>query len=357
MGVAGSPTFVCKGTTTTLPSKPPGGGGQTDNEVRAVNDVPLSTPEALSRGCRLIHGPHATGASIEHRRTDQHTTGHEPIINCNSGGGRASHTAAEFCTKLSGTPDWYITDFGRGTWTTEEHKSASIAPRFHVCRGPGTLDFHALADLGKYCISKGFKWANGGTLANRPPACFTAAYKASPLSIGDVCRDTHRAGPFAQRGVVWFCLPTTVPPPPVPNLGPAEPASNPQLATRQPDNEPAKPAQPQPTSACPDCDPLLRSINDSSSRSRTRTKRIADEEAYKRRHEDSAKSLTGREREDWITIARDSGARADSAKKLRERMQTALKERKTQLRERVGRCTVPGCREVVTPRAPRSRAG
>ena len=347
IAVAGSPTFVCKGTTTTLPNKPPGGGGQTDNEVRAVNDVPL-TPEALARGCRLFHGPNATGGPIEHRRTDQHTTGHQPIINCDTGGRRASHKAAEFCAKLSGTPDWYITDFGRGTWTMEEHKSASIAPRFHVCRGPGTLDFHALTDIGKYCISKGFKWANGGTLANKPPACLTAAYKASSLSIGDACRETHRAGPFAQRGVVWFCLPTTVPPPPVPNLGPADPASNPQLAARQTDDESAKPSQPQPTSACPDCDPLVRSIERFEQQIKDTDKRIADEEAYKRWHEQGGKSLTGREREDWMTIARNSGARADSAKQLGEQMQIALEVRKTQLRERVGRCTIPGCREVVT---------
>lgn len=214
MAVAGSNTFVCKATPTVLgqpdrlPNQPPvdGGGGSGGAAGGAVNDVPL-TPEAIAQGCRALHGGNASAVG------PVTVVAFEPIIQCNTGGGAVTHKAAEFCPRVSGTPGWYVTDFGRGTWLPGEKPGS--APRLHVCRGPGPLQYHALADIGRYCRNKGHRLANYGIAARRPPACFDAPGAPININIADVCRDVHRASAYAARGMVYLCLPEAAPGKPI----------------------------------------------------------------------------------------------------------------------------------------------
>lgn len=219
MSVLGGNTFVCKATPIAklppdqFPNKPPGGGGSGGSgsggpAAEAFDDVPLSQ-EAMTRGCRILHGAEATAAPVTNARNAGHTGGLAPIINCNSPGGLVSHSPAEFCPKVSGTSDWYLTDFGRGTWLPGETPGA--APRIHVCRGTGPLQYHALADIGRYCTSRGYRYANYGVMAQKPPVCFNQGAAPVIISIADVCREVHRAGSHELRGVVYFCLPANAP--------------------------------------------------------------------------------------------------------------------------------------------------
>lgn len=215
IGIAGSANFLCKATpiATNEPERWPnkggggaggGGSGGGPPSTGAFSDVPL-TPEAMARGCKALHGEGASAAATTHAPTPGYAQRKELIVNCSSGGGIISHTLAEFCPKLSGTPDWYVTDFGRGTWIPGENVTA--APRIHVCRGPGALKHPALTDIGRYCSGKGHRFANYGIAAQKPPACFDTPGAPINIAITDVCRDIHRAGPYERRGMVYFCIP------------------------------------------------------------------------------------------------------------------------------------------------------
>lgn len=214
MGIAGSKTFVCRATPIDtsepqrFPNKPPGGGsgggGGGAPAAEAFNDEPLSS-ETMIKGCRILHGADASAATMTHGLASGLASGPEPIINCTTSHGLASHKPAEFCPNVSGTRDWYLTDFGRGTWLPGEVPGA--ASRVHVCRGRGPLQYPALADIGRYCNGKGYRYANYGVMAQKPPACFNRAGAPVAISIVDVCREVHRANAHERRGVVYFCLP------------------------------------------------------------------------------------------------------------------------------------------------------
>jgi hypothetical protein len=326
MGVLGSTTFVCKGTpidtarSDGLPHKGGGGGGGGGSAGEAFNDVPL-TPDAITKGCRILHGADATAGPA--------ALGREPTINCITARGPVRHTAAEFCPKLSGTGEWYLTDFGRGTWLPGETPGA--APRFHVCRGPGPLQYHALADIGRYCNGKGYRFGNYGTTANKPPFCSNGGGSLVPVTIADICRDVHRAGAHGGRGhqssgVVYLCLPA------------GEPA--PVVATTS-----VIPG----TEECSHCGPLASSIARHEQQIKDQDKRIADEEADKRKHEEGLKSLRGRERQDWKNIVDASAARIADTKKLRAEMQAALDDRKAQLAELQARHAQSGHTKPPSP--------
>ena len=99
-------------------NKPAGLGGEGAPTADSVqeNDVPL-TQEAIIKGCRALHGSDVTGAALSRAPRNSGMVGwFEPVIDCNTAGGVVVHKASEVCPKLSGTPDWYLTDFGRGTW-------------------------------------------------------------------------------------------------------------------------------------------------------------------------------------------------------------------------------------------------
>lgn len=212
IGIAGSASFLCKATpiakteSDRFPNKGGGGagGGGGGGGPGAFNDVPL-TPEAMTRGCKAMHGESSSASATTLAQAPGYATRKDLIVNCNSGGGVISHTLPEFCPSLSGTKEWYVTDFGRGTWMPGENMAA--APRLHVCRGPGALQYPALSDINRYCIGKGHRYANFGITAQKPPACFDTPGAPINIAISDVCRDVHRAGPFERRGAVYFCLP------------------------------------------------------------------------------------------------------------------------------------------------------
>jgi hypothetical protein len=334
MRVMGSNTIVCKGTPTQLgegdraPNKGGGGGGGGGAGSGGVNDVPL-TAEALTQGCRALHGADATAGPLVRAEVRLEAT-----VSCTSAGGRTTYDLPQFCPHVSGTSGWYITDFGRGTFMPGE--ATGTAPRLHVCRGPGPLQYHALADIGRYCRNKGHRWGHygsvgvgAGTGPAASPACWDEApgYRTVPtyITMTDVCRDVHGGSAFEARGMAYLCVPTGAPP--------AQPAAN-ATPTTQP---------------CPDCAPLSEAITRFEQQIRDQDKRLADEEAYRRaqQQEAQARGLTSQQKDGLQQAERASAARIEGIKTLQAQMKAALEDRKTQLRERLSRCTEAGCRDVI----------
>ena len=196
IGIAGSTSFLCKGTPIDiaqpqqLPNKPPppgpaplqGGGGA----PKAFNDVPL-TAEALAEGCRALHGASASAAPLTFEQ-------YEPVIKCNAAGGLVTHTAAQFCPKLSGTPDWYM---------------RALGTHGMVCRGPNPPQFDALGDVRRYCRDKGFVSGNNGIAARQQPVCHQGRGGGlTPITLANVCSGLYGVTAYEIRGVVHWCLAT-----------------------------------------------------------------------------------------------------------------------------------------------------
>ena len=159
-----------------------GGGGA----PKAFNDVPL-TPEALAEGCRALHGAGASAAPLTFEQ-------YEPVIKCNAAGGLVTHTAAEFCPKLSGTPDWYM---------------RALGTHGMVCRGPNPLQFDALGDVRRYCRDKGFVSGNNGIAARQQPVCHQGRGGGlTPITLANVCSGLYGVSAYEIRGVVHWCLAT-----------------------------------------------------------------------------------------------------------------------------------------------------
>ena len=338
VGVAGSPTFVCKGNSTVLPNKPP--AGQQDGTAAAPpsgppNDVPL-VPEAIATGCRSLYGQDATAAATSRNPASRNAL--EIVVNCNTGVKVVGLPIGEFCPHVSGTPDWYLTDFGRGTWMPGEPPGA--APRIHVCRGKGPLEYPALADIGRYCKTRGYDIGNFGIMAAKAPVCANISNPAPvPADIGDVCHKMHRASTYAVRGTVYFCLPERTP----------SVASTPAPS--------AAPAAASAAASCPDCGPLEASIARYKKLIATQDLRVAQEEADRRALEAEAKRLTGRSREEWQEMIRSAGERISGMKELRTRwLESVLRNRERQLIERRGRCTATECSNVATQAQPVTKA-
>ena len=155
-------------------SAPPPGGGR--------NDV-LMTPAEVAAACTALHGAGAISGSADFSATG------DPTVTCRTGGGPRRHVAAQVCPKVSGTPGWYL------------------SPRGWVCRGPGTREFDAFGDVGRYCRDRGFKFGNNGLGARRAPACFHAPGQPSPITLAAVCEGLYGASAYEVRGSVPWCLP------------------------------------------------------------------------------------------------------------------------------------------------------
>jgi len=328
IGIAGSTSFLCKGTPAAQPdrlaNKPPVAG---EAATAPFNDVPL-TPEAIAKGCKALHGASAEAAPTTRTPTPGYPTRLDLIINCKTGGGSVAHKLPDFCPKLSGTPEWYVTDFGRGTWMPGENVNA--APRLHVCRGPGPLQYHALADILRYCAGKGHRFGNFGTTAEKPPACFDAPGAPINVTIADVCRDVHRAGAYERRGVVYLCVPQ----------------GTPVVTTTAPTTPVAQPA----IKMCEDCAELMDDIGGYERKIKVEEKRNADEALYQRQNEEGAKRSTGSERDGWLDAARGAAKRIEERNVLIADMKQALEGRKRQLQAR--RCADPVCRQTIAGQRP-----